>query len=88
MSPAEIWGQKAKLDSMAFYFNDIQEKFDLVDITPPMLEPTWTDGRWGKEGIHKRLDRFVAKASLAQRLQRHKTWVGMNKFFDHWPFFL
>ena len=64
LSLAEIWGHNAKMDPMAFYFKNLLESFDLVDIFPPMLEPTWSNGRSGKDDIHKRLERFVVKTSL------------------------
>ena len=63
-SPIEIWGQNAKIDSMVDLFINLLGIFDLIDIIPPVLEPTWTNGRSGKEGILKRLDKFVIKASL------------------------
>ena len=37
LPPAEVWGQNSKLDSMAFYFKDLFENFDLIDINPPVL---------------------------------------------------
>ena len=58
-------------------------RYDLVDIIPLVLEPTWTNGRSGKEGILKRLDIFVIKASLVHNFQRYKTWVGKTKISDH-----
>ena len=39
-SSVEIWGQNAKLDLMANIFINLMGIFDLVDIIPPILEPT------------------------------------------------
>ena len=39
-SPTEIWGHNAKLDSMVDFFIHLLRIFDLVDIIPPVLEPT------------------------------------------------
>ena len=44
MSPAEIWGHSAKVDLMVDFFVDLMGSFDLVDIIPHVLEPTWTNG--------------------------------------------
>ena len=84
-SHAKICGHSANLDLMVDFFIDLMGSFDLVDIIPPALEPNWTNGRSGKEGILKRLDRFVVKASLVKSFQRFRTWVGKNKIYDHWP---
>ena len=62
--------------------------FDLIDISPQDLEPTWTNNRSGLEGIQKRLDIFVVKSSPLQCFHRYKTWVGKNKLSDHWSIFL
>ena len=75
-------------DLMVDLFKDLLGSYDLVDFIPPVLEPTSTNGRSGKEGILKILDIFVVKASLVHSFQIFRTWVGKNKISDHWPIFL
>ena len=58
-SPAEIWGLKENLDLLADFFITLLKIFELIGIIPQVLEPTWTNGRSGKEGIQKILDIFV-----------------------------
>ena len=82
-SPAEIWGLKENLDLLADFFITLLKKYELIGIIPQVLEPTWTNGRSGKEGIKKRLDKFVVKTYLVQSFQWYKTWVGKNKISDH-----
>ena len=39
MSPSEIWEQNDSLDPMDFYFKNLLESFDIIDILPPILVP-------------------------------------------------
>lgn len=70
---------------MADYFNELLSSSDLVDMMPCVLVPTWTNGRVGEVGIHKRLDKFLIKSGLIAQWERHRTWVGEKKFSNHWP---
>lgn len=72
-------------DDLADYFNGILDTFDLVDVAPCVPGPTWTNGRAGMAGIHKRLDKFLVKSSLLNRWEKHRSWIGEYKFSDHWP---
>ena len=46
--PVEIWGHNAKIDLMDDFFIKLPGRYDLVDMIPPVLEPTCTNGRSGK----------------------------------------
>ena len=48
-SPTEILGHSAKVHLLADCFKSLMEIFDLVDIIPPIMKPTWRNGRSGKE---------------------------------------
>lgn len=72
-------------DDLADYFSGILDTFDLVDVAPFVPGPTWTNGRAGTAGIHKRLDKFLVKSSLLNRWEKHRSWIGEYKFSDHWP---
>lgn len=57
-STREVWGQGAKLDSLAPFLLDLFHEVGLVDVEPTHLGPTWQNGRDGEVGITKRLDMF------------------------------
>lgn len=85
---SEIWGTSAKMDDLGEYFSQLLLETDFVDVLPHKLSPTWTNGRFGREGVHKHLDRFLVKLDLLTYFQKHRTWVHNDKFSDHWPIVL
>ena len=60
----EIWGTRARLDSLSDFFANTLENFGLVDIVPSVMLPTWTNRRVGAEIICKGLDRFLVSADM------------------------
>jgi hypothetical protein len=50
----------ALIDSQATFFRDLFTKHHLVDVKPSEVVPTWRNGRFGVDGIQKRLDRVYA----------------------------
>ena len=60
MGLSEIWGFRARLDSLSDFFTKIMETYGLVDIIPTVMIPTWTSN----ESICKRLDRFLLSADM------------------------
>lgn len=85
---SEIWGSSARLDDLADFFAQLIVDSDLVDVQPHKLVPTWTNDRFGCDGVHKRLDRFLVKSDLLGIFQKHRFWVFNYKFSDHWPIIL
>ena len=61
---SEIWGEKARVDSLSDFFSENLDAFGLVDVVPHVLAPTWSNRRVGNENICKRLDRLFVLAHL------------------------
>lgn len=85
---SEIWGSSARMDDLGDFFSQLLLDIDFVDVLPHKLAPTWTNGRFGREGVHKHLDRFLVKSELLAFFQKHRSWVHEFKFSDHWPIVL
>eukprot|EP00253_Pinus_taeda_P020757 PITA_20757 len=52
------------------------------------LLPTWRNRRVGDAALARRLDRFIMKDTLLQRLHHYKKWVGTGGISDHSPIYL
>ena len=68
----ENWGTIHSYDPMAEYFIDIFKKYQLVDIVPFKITPTWRSKQEGV-GVSKRLDRFFMKESLVDFCSSYKS---------------
>ena len=64
LSCSEIWGEKARVDSLSNFFSVILDGFGLVDVVPHVLAPTCSNRRVGNENICKRLDRLLVLADF------------------------
>ena len=49
----EIWGSRARLDTLALFFINHLHNLKLVDLDPHKLKPTWTNKIMGEEWIAK-----------------------------------
>ena len=47
LTARESWGEKARQDSLALYFQFFFEKEHMADVIPIKLEPTWRNKRGG-----------------------------------------
>ena len=61
---SEIWGNRARLDPLFYFFTKSLENYDLVDVVPSVMLPTWNNRRVGANNISKRLDRFLLSTDL------------------------
>ena len=61
---SEIWGAKARVDSLSDYFTTLMDGFGLVDIVPAVILPTWSNHKVRGENICKRLDRLLISVDL------------------------
>eukprot|EP00253_Pinus_taeda_P031782 PITA_31782 len=52
------------------------------------LLPTWRNRRVGDAALTRRLDRFLMKGNLQQRLHLFRQWVGSGGLSDHNPIYL
>ena len=84
----EIWGARARMDSLSDFFTKSLETFGLVDIAPTVMLPTWTNRRVGAESICKRLDRFLLSTNMLDLDFFYCQWVGCGGDSDHQPVFL
>lgn len=79
---------QGRQDIHSTYFLDTLESHNLIDVEPIVKRSTWYNNRGKDEGIHKRLDTFLAQASLFQDLVNYRSWVGPIHFSNHQPIFL
>ena len=56
---SEIWGDKARVDALTNFFINLLEGIGLIDISPRVSIPAWSNRRVGSESICKRLDRLL-----------------------------
>eukprot|EP00253_Pinus_taeda_P003005 PITA_03005 len=84
----ESWGSLAQIDPSSNFFRDILELHHLADIPMKKLMPTWRNRRMGEAALARRLDRFLIKIPLLQKLSRYKQWVGAGGKYDHSPIYL
>ena len=80
---SEIWGVKAKVDSLYDFFSRYLDVLGLVDLTPSVLLATWYNRRFGGENICKRLDRPLNSADLLDCDLHFRQWVGCGGDSDH-----
>lgn len=55
LSATEVWGGRASLDPLSYFFNELFIASNLTKIQQVVLRPTWTNESCGNEGIAKRL---------------------------------
>ena len=80
---SEIWGVKAKVDSLSDFFSRQLDVLGLVDLTPSVLLATWYNRRFGGENICKRLDRLLILVDLLDCDLHFHQWVGCGGDSDH-----
>jgi hypothetical protein len=51
------------------------------------IVPTWRNARRGREGISKRLDRFLIFDNTMEDISKIKSWVGYGVSSDQLPLF-
>ena len=84
---SEVWGPRARTDSLTEYFvQNLMEK-GLLDIEPVKLRPTWRNNRCGEARVAKRIDRFLIAEQLVDRFFLVRQWVGSGGQSNHSPIF-
>jgi endonuclease/exonuclease/phosphatase family metal-dependent hydrolase len=84
-SSLETWGDLALSDPLTSFFQQLFFKNALIDIKPPEILPTWSNGRQGAAKISKRLDRFLIAESLLLPSYNTRAWVNLPFLSDHAP---
>ena len=75
VSTKEVWGQNARQDPLGPFFIDFLRESGLVDIEPVELKPTWRNGRYGEEGIGKRIEKLYMSKNLVSSVNRFRSWI-------------
>eukprot|EP00253_Pinus_taeda_P033090 PITA_33090 len=88
MGFCESWRHSAQVDIFSDTISNLLEEHHWVDIPTARLQHTWTNNRSGVHSLASRLDRFLIKESLYNRLSRIRQWVGSGGISDHRPIFL
>lgn len=57
------------------FFIDLFRDNGLVNIEPVDMKPTWRNGRFGIEGIGRRLDRFYMLEDLVSLVNRFRSLI-------------
>eukprot|EP00253_Pinus_taeda_P006367 PITA_06367 len=84
----ESWGSEAQFDPITDYMTNLLEQTNFLDIPMQRLLPTWRNRRVGDAALSHRLDRFLMKGTLQQRLHLFRQWVGSGGLSDHNPIYL
>lgn len=84
----ESWGSDAQFDPITDYMTNLLEQTNFMDIPMQRLLPTWRNRRVGDVALARRLDRFLMKGTLQQRLHLFRQWVGSGGLSDHTPIYL
>jgi hypothetical protein len=71
-----------------FPFKDLFKAFNLIDILPTNLAPTWRNGRRGSEAVASRLDRFLISESFFTSSAFPSPGPALPFFSDHTPIIL
>eukprot|EP00253_Pinus_taeda_P023046 PITA_23046 len=84
----ESWGHSAQVDPFSDTISNLLEEHHWVDIPTTRLQHTWSNNRSGNQSLARRLDRFLLKESLYNRLPRIRQWIGSGGISDHRPIYL
>ena len=85
---SEIWGERARVDSLSTFFSGKMDAFGLVDIVLSVIVPTWYNRRVSIDNINKRLDRLLVLADLLDLDLHFRQWVRCGGDFYHQLLFL
>eukprot|EP00253_Pinus_taeda_P018044 PITA_18044 len=84
----ESWGLLAQIDPSPNFFRYILELHHLDDIPMNKSLLTWRNRRTREAALARRLDRFLIKIPLLQKLSKYRQWVGAGGKSDHSPIYL
>ena len=82
MFSSKNWGMANSLDPLDGYSQSLFSKYNLVDIKPSKLLPTWKNKRTRKDGTKKRIDRFLWHYLLGESV-RYRSWNMNSNLSDH-----
>jgi hypothetical protein len=85
LSSDEHWGSTSLTGSGSHLYRDLFNSFNLVDVLPIQLIPTWPNGRRGSTAIAKRLACFLISESFYTSSVSPSSGVTLPFFSDHAP---
>jgi hypothetical protein len=88
LSEDEHWGGPCLPGYSVAFFRELFASFNLFDILPPSLVPTWRNGRTGTAAIARRLDRFLVAESFLTSSSSPSSRVEFPFVSDHAPILL
>lgn len=62
----EVWRESVRQDPLVDYFSQMFEDLGRCDVEPIQLVPAWRNLRSGKDGVSKRLERFLVAEKLLE----------------------
>jgi hypothetical protein len=83
LSSDEHWGSASLTGSGSNLYRDLFNSFNLVDVLPFKLIPTWRNGRRGSAAIAKRLDRFLISETFFTSTVSPSSGVTLPFVSDH-----
>jgi hypothetical protein len=84
----ELWGGITAPASGGVFYINLFSSFNLFDILPNCIVPTWRNGRSGVEAIARRLDRFLISGNYLTSAAFPTSWVEYPYFSNHAPILL
>lgn len=88
MGFCESWGHAARVDPFSETISNLLEDHHRIDTPMEKLQHTWTNNRCGDQSLSRRLDRFLIKESLYNRIAHIRQWIGSGGISDHHPIYL
>lgn len=85
---SESWGSMAQVDTITEFMRNTLEQKNFIDIPMQKPSPMWRNRRVGESALAHRLDRFLMKGPLLQRLHYYRQWVGSGGKSYHSPILL
>jgi len=85
---SETWGHAARIDPFSNTISTLLDEHSWIDIPMQKLLPTWSNNRSGDQSLARRLDIFMLREPLHNRIARIRKWVGSGGISDHRPIFL
>eukprot|EP01018_Ginkgo_biloba_P022601 Gb_35090 [translate_table: standard] len=72
----------------AFFYLPCVKDEKVIIGEPIKRKPTWRNNRGGKDGVAKRLDRFLVSEVIMVEAERIRSWIDSGGGYDHNPILL
>lgn len=85
---SESWGSSAQIDPLSDTMENLLDQAHLSDIPMNIPLQKWRNIRACEAALARRLDYFILKTQMIQRLSHYRQWVGTGGISDHLPIYL